>query len=53
MKTIHSDRQVENTTAPLRLCARLSGWECGKRLTFSDAPLLSKRAYAQLCLGGG
>ncbi|MGI6304029.1 MAG: hypothetical protein ACOX52_23725 [Verrucomicrobiota bacterium] len=32
MEPTHPDRQVENATAPLRLCARLSGWEWGGRL---------------------
>ena len=35
-----SPSQLENATAPLRLCARLSGWEWGgpegKAATFSD-----------------
>ncbi|MDD8042519.1 MAG: hypothetical protein PHF14_07745 [Verrucomicrobiota bacterium] len=38
MKITHPHGQVENATAPLRLCARLSGWECGMRLTFSGYP---------------
>jgi len=44
MEPTHPDRLVENATAPLRLCARLSGWEWGgqvvKAATFSDDLML-------------